>query len=577
MLTCIPPHLREEVSRDRLDSAPKTISYKSRKSRIGICGEGRGQRSLRELSDMKPDRQHATESTKIEDAGPHTTVVATIGYAMKEKQVQGDHYAVSMPAPHQVQSLSEKHQTGSTSTATSDILNQTYVDHCQALLLSPPEGTHTDRLQAIGNVLEQGAVYITEPGPSAQYYLGAFSREDWSLSERPFLIVIPSSSPTYSSSIESISDAEAEESDIILLTPAFEALRASLIRLPDEIKSRVKWLQWREDQSPYVVLADYLTSKGLNTFVLDGGVRQFVGSGLAGVLHEVVEGDVVGEVGKIRERKSGYEIEMLRCANTFTIHAIRQVKKRMHIGITESQTAEIMEEELAKTGLIGGEGLVLFGENAALPHGSGTDRKLGKEDMILIDAGGKWGGYVSDITRTFALPSSKIPQSHIDLWEAVRKAQLAPRVLLNSPTRDPATLKFADLDAGARAIVSLWKAGIPIDTPSIPDPVQEATQVELEYDPDFSIFTHRLGHGIGLEGHESPYLVQGPQGDRTPQVGNVFSLEPGIYLPADGEEVRGLRGIGVRLEDCFVITGQEENGAWKGEWLSGPVEKWGDI
>ena len=88
----------------------------------------------------------------------------------------------------------------------------------------------------------------------------------------------------------------------------------------------------------------------------------------------------------------------------------------MYLGITESQTRSILEREMAATGLIGGSGLILFGgefpllppyqqklmkneENAALPHGSGTDRSLSKEDMILIDAGGKWGGYVADITR----------------------------------------------------------------------------------------------------------------------------------------------------------------------------------
>jgi Xaa-Pro aminopeptidase len=97
----------------------------------------------------------------------------------------------------------------------------------------------------------------------------------------------------------------------------------------------------------------------------------------------------------------------------------------MHIGITESKTRKILEEEMAKTGLIDGDGLVLFGgefqsdtfalvlmvsENAALPHGSGTDRVLGVNDLALIDAGGKWGGYVSDITRVSNFSQKPNPQ-----------------------------------------------------------------------------------------------------------------------------------------------------------------------
>ena len=93
--------------------------------------------------------------------------------------------------------------------------------------------------------------------------------------------------------------------------------------------------------------------------------------------------------------------------------------------------------------------------------------------------------------------------------------------------------------------------------------------------PDYSVFSHRLGHGIGLEGHEGPYLVQGPLGEKKAKTGYVFSLEPGIYLPSDGPRRMGVRGVGVRLEDCFVVM-EDEHGKLGGEWLSGPVKKWGD-
>jgi Xaa-Pro aminopeptidase len=115
--------------------------------------------------------------------------------------------------------------------------------------------------------------------------------------------------------------------------------------------------------------------------------------------------------------------------------------------------------------------------------------------------------------------------------------------------------RLADLDIAARSVISARSQG-------------------LASDPDFSVFTHRLGHGIGLQGHEAPYIVQGSLGDKSVRAGHVFSLEPGIYIPADKE--KEISGIGVRLEDCFVVT-EDEHGRLGGEWLSGPVHAWGEI
>lgn len=144
------------------------------------------------------------------------------------------------------------------------------------------------------------------------------------------------------------------------------------------------------------------------------------------------------------------------------------------------------------------------------------------------------------------MPNSKIAPSHIELWEVVRKAQRASYAHLKTTnTTAPAT--FAQLDKAARGVVDSW-TGITAGTDT----------------PNFDIFTHRLGHGIGLEGHESPYLVQGSLGERQVQSGHVFSLEPGIYLPVNGKTVKGINGVGVRLEDCLIVT-EDEDGSLKGE------------
>lgn len=144
---------------------------------------------------------------------------------------------------------------------------------------------------------------------------------------------------------------------------------------------------------------------------------------------------------------------------------------------------------------------------------------------------------------------------------------MAVRDLIASNRTTP--LIFADLDVAAREIITQWTE----DT--FPD--WEAPTGSSE--PDYRVLTHRTGHGIGLDGHESPYLVQGPLGQREVQPGHVFSIEPGIYLPVGGDHARGsggkgLDGFGARLEDCFVVV--EKDGRLDGEWLSGPVQRWGD-
>jgi len=182
----------------------------------------------------------------------------------------------------------------------------------------------------------------------------------------------------------------------------------------------------------------------------------------------------------------------------------------MYIGITASETRSLLRDAVSSTGLEGGWSLVLFGDDAARPHGGGDDRVLGEHDLVLIDVGGSLHGYASDITRTFALPDSTIPSENLEIWYLVQAAQ----TIANLAAR--AGAKTGDVDKVARVVLEAAGYG--------------------------QYFTHRLGHGIGLEGHESPYLRGG--NDAIISVGNTFSNEPGIYI--EGQ-------VGVRLEDIFVI------------------------
>lgn len=146
------------------------------------------------------------------------------------------------------------------------------------------------------------------------------------------------------------------------------------------------------------------------------------------------------------------------------------------------------------------------------------------------------------------------------MWEIVRAAQRAPANLLRLIEPGEEAL-FSWLDDRARETVKKGMAALG---------VPPARGV------DYTVFTHRLGHGTGLEGHEGPYVVQGPLGERQVRPGQVFTLEPGVYIPSDskvGEE--RIHGLGVRIEDTVVVV--ERGGRLALDWLTGPVEKWGDV
>src|SRR6202023_179500 len=158
-----------------------------------------------------------------------------------------------------------------------------------------------------------------------------------------------------------------------------------------------------------------------------------------------------------------------------------------------------------------GGALVLLGASAALPHGTLKPQKLKEGDVVLIDGGCAVDDYQSDVTRTsvFGKPSEKVQRA----YELVRKAQDAALDAARAGRLS------GTVDDSARAVIT--GGG---------------------YGPDYKFFTHRLGHGIGLDGHEHPYLVRGSQTLLEP--GMTFSNEPGIYIPNE---------FGVRCEDDMVI------------------------
>ena len=168
---------------------------------------------------------------------------------------------------------------------------------------------------------------------------------------------------------------------------------------------------------------------------------------------------------------------------------------------------------------------MLFGPDAAFPHGTTQPRPLRRGDVVLIDGGGRLHGYASDITRTgvFGAPPTDRQRK---IWDVVRRAQQAAFEAARPGAEAQA------VDAAARRVVE-----------------------DAGFGPGYRFFTHRVGHGIGMDGHEWTYLVKGNRTALRP--GMTFSDEPGIYIPGE---------LGVRHEDIIVITdsGAENLTRWSG-------------
>ena len=298
--------------------------------------------------------------------------------------------------------------------------------------------------------------------------------------------------------------------DPVWICPAFELERAEEgIQFGNDIRT------WEEHESPYTLIID-----AMNTIVPKGGVlgigptvRNFFVEGirkeLSGTGVELIDGSVITE--GCRGIKDEKELAFMDLANRITKIAYREAFQHAAEGMTSQEMASLIREAHQQMGTSGG-GYPLFGPNSAFPHGTREKRDLHQGDGILVDGGCSVEGYRSDVTRTifFGTPSDKQKKVFDIILKAQQEAQKAVRPGVTCETIDHAARKVIE-DAG--------------------------------FGPDYKYFTHRLGHGIGMEGHEFPYLVRG--NDLKLQPGMTFSNEPGIYIYGE---------FGVRIEDCFAVT-----------------------
>jgi Xaa-Pro dipeptidase len=321
-----------------------------------------------------------------------------------------------------------------------------------------------------------------------------FTTVRWGVSERTFGAVL------------------SKNGNPVWVCPAFELERAKeLIPAGQEIRV------WEEHESPYKLIGGILADHGAKAGRLGIGpsTSAFVFYGIrqdAPAL-DLVDGAVVTE--GCRGVKTAKEIAFLDLANKITKLAYIEGFKSIKEGMSQRDLSSAISAAHQKLGA-GGSGGPQFGPGTAFPHGTRVPRALQPGDPIMVDGGCSVEGFSSDVTRTIVFGKATDKQRKV--WDIVKKAQDAAL----KAARPGAACE--SVDAAARKVVE-----------------------DAGYGPGYKYFAHRVGHGIGLEGHEYPYLVRGNTLKMEP--GMTFSNEPGIYIYGE---------FGIRTEDCMVVT---ENGA----------------
>ncbi|NOT07567.1 MAG: aminopeptidase P family protein [Gemmatimonadales bacterium] len=338
------------------------------------------------------------------------------------------------------------------------------------------------------------ALFLTG-GTSLRY----FTNISWGLSERLLALVLPKTGRAF------------------VVCPAFERDRAMEQIAAGPLAGTADILTWEENESPYQRVAEGLRARAITTgrLGIEETVRFVFSDGVAKAAPALTLTSATPVTAGCRVVKDAHEQALMRLASTVTLKAYEAAYRSLKDGMTQDEFADLVTLAHQRLGFQGGAG-VQVGKYSALPHGSATPQVIREGTILLIDGGCTVEGYTSDISRTFVLGRATDRMKQVfDIEQRAQKAALAaarPGVHCQA------------VDAAARKVI-----------------------VDAGFGPDYKYFTHRVGHGMGMDGHEWPYLVRGNTLPLKP--GMTFSDEPGIYIPGE---------FGVRLEDDMVIT---ENGA----------------
>src|SRR5437868_6886390 len=327
---------------------------------------------------------------------------------------------------------------------------------------------------------------VVEPGTNFQYFTGYNPGR----SERLILLMVPASgAPT-------------------IVCPSFEVERIKRNTVTSDARG------WEEQEDPWLLVtkaAQQMKPRGRTGEVAVEPTTSYQSYvRLTTKVRGWIPRDGTAVTERLRIIKSPEEIALIRQAIAATEASIAATFTQLAVGMSERDVATLLSREMAGRGSPGG-GLVQFGQSSALPHGGPSAGQLARETVVLIDAGSRVEGYTSDITRTIWFgdaPSDEFKK----VYNIVHDAQTA--AIENAK---PNVTQCQEVDRAARKVIRDAGYG--------------------------QYFTHRLGHGMGMDGHEPPYMVEGNTTVLEP--GIVFTDEPGIYQ---------LGKFGVRIEDDCMMT-----------------------
>jgi Xaa-Pro dipeptidase len=354
-----------------------------------------------------------------------------------------------------------------------------------------------ERQQRARQLMSENALdaIVLMEGTSLRYFTGI----RWWGGERAFALVLPAKGAAF------------------YVCPAFEEGRAreQLANAPDGDQPDVR--VWQEDEDPYQRIAQGLKDRGIASGKLgiEETIRFVFADGIAKAASQTTIAGATPVTAGCRMIKSAHEVALMRLASQVTLAAYEAVYHALRPGMTQEDVSGLIDAAYRQLGFPG-DASVMVDQATAFPHGLAAPQVIREGSIIMIDDGCTVEGYQSDITRTFVL--GKASDKMKKVFDIVLHAQSAALAAARPGA------ECGSVDAAARKVIT-----------------------DAGYGPEYKYFTHRLGHGLGMDGHEWPYLVRG---NPTKLQANITtSNEPGIYIRGE---------FGVRIEDDMHIT---ENGA----------------